>query len=72
MDSMIKISMDVAMEKGRQSHCLSLKTMEIVLEALPRLSGQVVSNIALEEDCLAQAHLFLVIRNYGIFVQRSS
>ena len=30
MDSMLKISMIVAMEKGRQSHCLSLNTMEIV------------------------------------------
>ena len=42
MDSMVKISMDVAMEKGQRSHCLSLKTMEIVSEVLQRLSGRVI------------------------------
>ena len=39
MDSLVKHSMTVAIRKGRRSHCLSLRTMEIVLEALPRLSG---------------------------------
>ena len=42
MDSLIKHSMIVAMEKGRQSHCLSLSTMEIVSGVLPRLSGRVI------------------------------
>ena len=41
MDSMLKISMTVAMDKGRRSHCLSLSTMEIVSVVLPRLSGVV-------------------------------
>ena len=43
MDSMLKISMTVAIRKGRQSHCLSLKTMEIVLAAIPKLSGRVIA-----------------------------
>ena len=43
MDSKVKHSMIVAMEKGRQSHCLSLSTTVIVLEALPKLSGRVIS-----------------------------
>ena len=44
MDSLIKHSMIVAMEKGRRSHCLSLKTMEIVSGVLPRLSGRVITD----------------------------
>ena len=40
MDSLVKHSMEVAMEKGRRSHCLSLSTMEIVSEVLQRLSGR--------------------------------
>ena len=43
MDSLVKHSMTVAIRKGRRSHCLSLSTMEIVLEALPKLSGRVVA-----------------------------
>ena len=43
MDSMLKISMTVAMDKGRRSHCLSLSTMEIVSEVLQRLSGRVMA-----------------------------
>ena len=42
MDSLVKHSMEVAMEKGRRSHCLSLSTMEIVSEVLQRLSGRVM------------------------------
>ena len=42
MDSMLKISMTVAMDKGRRSHCLSLSTMEIVSGVLQRLSGRVM------------------------------
>ena len=41
MDSHLKHSINVAMGKGRQSHCLSLKKMEIVSVVLPRLSGVV-------------------------------
>ena len=43
MDSMLKISINVAMVKGRRSHCLSLSTTVIVLEALPKLSGRVMA-----------------------------
>ena len=43
MDSHIKHSMDVAIRKGRRSHCLSLSTMEIVSEVLQRLSGRVMT-----------------------------
>ena len=43
MDSLIKHSMIVAMEKGRQSHCLSLSTTVIVLEVSPKLSGRVMA-----------------------------
>ena len=39
MDSMVKISMDVAIRKARRSHCTSLNTMEIVSGVLQRLSG---------------------------------
>ena len=42
-DSLIKCFMIVAMEKGRQLLCLSLKTMEIVLEVIQRLSGRVMT-----------------------------
>lgn len=42
MDSFVKHSMDVAMGKGRRSHCLSLNTMEIVSGVSPRLSGRVM------------------------------
>ena len=43
MDSMLKISMTVAIRKGGRSHCLSLSTTVIVLEALPKLSGRVIN-----------------------------
>ena len=43
MDSFVKISMTVAIRKGRRSHCLSLSTTVIVLAALPRLSGWVMA-----------------------------
>ena len=43
MDSLVKHSMTVAIRKGRRSHCLSLKTMEIVSGVLPRLSGIVMA-----------------------------
>ena len=43
MDSMVKISINVAMGKGRRSHCLSLNIMEIVLGVSPRLSGRVMA-----------------------------
>ena len=43
MVSLIKHSMIVAMGKGRQSHCLSLNTMEIVSGVSPRLSGRVMA-----------------------------
>ena len=46
MDSNVKISMIVAMGKGRRSHCLSLSTMEIVSGVLPRLSGRVMRRAA--------------------------
>ena len=42
MDSNVKISMIVAMGKGRRSHCLSSNTMEIVSGVSPRLSGRVM------------------------------
>ena len=42
-DSMVKISMDVAMGKDQRYHCLSLSTMEIVSEVLQRLSGRVMA-----------------------------
>ena len=42
MDSILKISMPVAIRKGRRSHCLSLNTMEIVSGVLQRLSGRVM------------------------------
>ena len=43
MDSLVKHSMTVAMEKGRRSHCLSLNKMEIVSGVSPRLSGRVMA-----------------------------
>ena len=43
MDSMLKISINVAMGKVRRSHFLSLKTTEIVSGVLPRLSGRVMA-----------------------------
>ena len=42
-DSLRKHSMIVATGKARRSHCLSLNTMEIVSEVLPRLSGRVIA-----------------------------
>ena len=42
MDSMAKISMDVAIRKARRSHCTSLSTTVIVLEVSPKLSGRVM------------------------------
>ena len=45
MDSHRKHSMTVAIRKGRRSHCLSLKTMEIVSGVSPKLSGRVMSAI---------------------------
>ena len=51
MDSLIKHSMIVAMEKGRRSHCLSLNAMEIVSGVLPRLSGSRV--MAAKREILA-------------------
>ena len=52
MDSMVKISINVAIRKGRQSHCLSLNTMEIVLGVSPKLSGRVM-RIAAGREILA-------------------
>ena len=43
MDSILKISMNVAMGKGQRSHCTSSNTMEIVSGVLPRLSGRVMA-----------------------------
>ena len=43
MDSLGKHSINVAIRKGRRSHCLSLSTMEIVSGVLPRLSGRVIA-----------------------------
>ena len=43
MDSLVMHSMTVAMAKGRLSHCLTLKTTEIVSGVLPRLSGRVMA-----------------------------
>ena len=43
MDSMVKISINVAIRKGRRSHCLSLNTMEIVSGVSPKLSGRVMA-----------------------------
>ena len=43
MDSLIKHSMIVAMEKGQRSHFTSWNTMEIVSGVSPRLSGRVIA-----------------------------
>ena len=68
MDSMLKISMTVAIRKGRQSHCLSLNTMEIVSGVLQRLSGRVMRRPAGREILAPSSSLSPIndpIRSYN-------